>query len=91
LCHSFAWLFFMPIISHFSLTSLPHRAILVLSLFDVHEMQEYGSGRACLFLRMLQLEKSWTMIDDVWYAYYDIGGCLIIVLFNFLHFIIPTW
>jgi hypothetical protein len=57
------------------------------SLQDVHEMNAYVAGHVCLSVRlsvsMVQLEKTWTDLDEIWYGRYAIGDYPKIVLYNF--------
>jgi hypothetical protein len=45
----------------------------------------------CLSVRMIQLEKRRTDLNEFWYERYAIGCYHKLVLFNFLQSIIPTW
>jgi hypothetical protein len=65
------------------------------SLHNVHGMNAYRAGHVCLFVRpsvrMVQLENSWTDLDEIWYGDYAIGDYPKIVLLNFLKSVISTW
>jgi hypothetical protein len=54
------------------------------SVRDVYEMNEYRAGHVCLSVRMIQLENSWTDLDEIWYGRYAIGDYPKIILFNFI-------
>jgi hypothetical protein len=70
-------------------------SIVMRSLHDVHEMNAYGAGYVCLFVRpsarMIQLRNRWTDLDEIWYGRHAIGDYPKIVLLNFLQSVIPTW
>jgi hypothetical protein len=40
---------------------------------------------------MIQLKNCWMDLDEIWYGCYAIEGYPIVVVFNFLQSIIPTW
>jgi hypothetical protein len=66
-------------------------SIFMRSLHDVHEMNAGLVMSVCLSIRMIQLESSWTNLDEMWYGCYAIGDYPKIVLYNFLQLVIPTW
>jgi hypothetical protein len=54
------------------------------SLHNVHEMNTYMAGHACLSICMIQLENRWMDLEEIWYGHYAIGDYPKIVLYNFL-------
>jgi hypothetical protein len=61
------------------------------SLHDAHEMNAQRTDHVCLSVRVIQLEKRWTDLDEIWYGRYAIGAYSKIALFNFLQQVIETW
>jgi hypothetical protein len=45
----------------------------------------------CPSVRMIQLENSWTDLDEIWYAGCVIGDYPKTALFYFLQSVTPTW
>jgi hypothetical protein len=65
------------------------------SLHDVYEMNAYRTDPVCLSVRpsvcMVQIKNTWTDLDEISCGRYAIGVCRIIVIFNFLQSMIPTF
>jgi hypothetical protein len=62
------------------------------SLHDVHEMNAYRLATSvCLSVHMIQPENHWTDSEEIWYELYAIGDYPKIILFKFIHSVIPKW
>jgi hypothetical protein len=61
------------------------------SLYDVYEMNACRCLSVRLSVRMMQLESSWTDVDEIWCERYAIEVQPKIVLLNFLQPVISTW
>jgi hypothetical protein len=45
----------------------------------------------CSYVRMTEIENSWTDLDEIWYGHYVIGVYPKIVLFNVLQSAVTAW
>lgn len=54
------------------------------------EMNANRVGHVCLSVRVIQLEKRWTYLDEIWYWYYSVREYPEIVIFNFLLSVMQT-
>jgi hypothetical protein len=49
------------------------RQIVVRSLYDENEMNKYSSGLVCLPVYVIQFEKRWTDLGEIWCGSYATG------------------
>jgi hypothetical protein len=69
--------------------------ICVRALHYVHEMNASRAGYVCPFVRchvrMIQVEKHWTDLDEIFCERCAIGDYRKIVLLGFMQSVVPTW
>jgi hypothetical protein len=62
--------------------------LIMLFLYDAHEINAYRAGHACLSVRMVQLENCLTDLDEILYERLAIGIYSKVVLLNFLQSVV---
>jgi hypothetical protein len=65
-----------------------------LIMHSLHEMNAYRADYIFYVhpsVRMIPIENRWMDFDEIWHGRYAIGVSPKIVLFDFLHLVIPIW